>query len=176
MLASAAQIELRELAERPPTLARQLTDHVQIQAARGYCCFVLVRHGALPCPVGLLVTGVLRVGDLVEPLGRGIDIQRQMGHWPIGRRTVPVAFTCLDTNGAAGGDLLDRLPVLLNATSPFDYEQQLYAAVCMPGRAGRRLKRDPVHVHFWPPGEVHARHSGVPGEAQRIGWLGLMIS
>ena len=51
-----------------------------------------------------------------------------------GRGAVPMAFTRLDANSAAGRDLLDRSARLLHAAAALDDQQQLHASMRVPGR------------------------------------------
>lgn len=71
----------------------------------------------------LRATGILVVGNLLEPGGRGIDVHRQMNHWNIDRSAVPMSFSWFNPYRTSSCDFLNRATFLLETTRPLDYKQ-----------------------------------------------------
>ena len=125
---------------------------------------------ARPRRVRLTATGVLVVGDLLEPGCRGIDVHRQMDHQRVGCGAVPVTLSWFDASRAAGQYLLNRFTLLLETATPFDHQEQLWAGMRVPGRSCASLERHTRDVDirvFVDP--VYTGQCGLTGECARVG-------
>ena len=73
----------------------------------------------------LRATGILFVGNLIEPGGCGIDVHRQMNHRSVDRSAVPMSFSWFNPYGASSCNFLNRVTFLLETTRSLDDKEQL---------------------------------------------------